>query len=149
MRLRYSGLVLAGALLVSGCHILGQDNLPPALGGLPPAPPPKPAPPPPKPAGPPALLTIHPGPGVYWREPLRQAVDEARRRKADVAFDVVTVVPLTGDVAAQMAAAQADGSTAADVGRSIASLGVAANRIALSARTDPGVTESEVRIYVH
>ncbi len=146
MRLRLAAR-LAPALLLAGCHILDQTDVPPWLGGAPPEVVAK-KPPPPPPAGPPPLLTIHFGPGVFYDEQLRRAVAAARARKPDVTFDVVSVIPVVGDTAAQLAAAIAETGDAADVAHGIQAQGVAPSHVVLSARTDPSVTEREVRVYV-
>ena len=143
---RLSAVLVLG--LLGGCHVLDQTDVPPSLGGALPEVVAK-KPPPAPPAGPPPLLTIHFAPGVYYDEELRQAVTAAQARKPDVTFDVVSVVPLVGDTAAQVAAATSQTGDAAEVARAIQALGVAPTHTDLQARTDPGVIEREVRVYVH
>ena len=102
------------------------------------------------PAGPaPALMTIDfERPDPVYDMPLRQAVDLALSRKPGVAFDVVTVVPATGTPAQQADAAGSIRGDARDVARIIVEQGVDVDRVSLLARSEPGVTGRQVRVYV-
>jgi hypothetical protein len=142
-------IVLTGIVLaLGGCHLVDRGDLPVALGGAPPPVVKVAAKPVPKPEGPEPLLTIRFGPGVYYDTQLRDAVAQARARKPDVTFDVVTAVPATGDSAAAFADAEQDSGGAQQVARDIERLGVPPARVFLSAQISPTITEREVRVYV-
>ncbi len=79
----------------------------------------------------------------------RQAVTAARRRKVDVAFDVRGLAPGAPTLAGQAAALTSVDAEVHGVADAIAKLGVDPSRISLSARTEPGLTANEVRVYVH
>lgn len=134
----WPGCVLAGCTL-AGCTLIDQNTFNPTAGAVPVIPPAPVAAAVPAPSGPPPLFTVHPG--QPSQEAVRQAVAAARNRKADVAFDVVAVVP--GDE--QAAASSSD---AAAVARSIAAQGVPTSRVHLFARPEAGLAGREVRVYV-
>ena len=95
------------------------------------------------------LLSIDAGtPVSAYGDVLRYAVGQAVRRDPNVRFDVLVVVPGTGDAAAQTAAvANAQGQAVALM-HEIGSDGVAADRIDLRAGVDPHVNLSQIRVYV-
>ena len=73
---------------------------------------------------------------------------QAEARKADVAYDVVSVIPATGDTVAQGLAASRGADNAAQVMQTMIGLGVADTRIHLGSRTELGLSESQVRVYI-
>ncbi len=79
---------------------------------------------------------------------LRSAVRAGQARDPAIRFDVVSVVPATGTVAQQVAAADAVRASAADVAQALIAAGVRESRISLGARPDPTVRGPEVRVYV-
>ena len=89
-----------------------------------------------------ALLTIvlaEGGLSAADRADLRRAVQSARARKPAVAFEVTAI--LAPDAADS-------GPGAAAVARAITEEGVAARRIRLAARPEPGASGREIRVYV-
>ena len=75
-------------------------------------------------------------------------VAAARAAKRDVAFDVVAVVEAVGSPAEQAARAEAGAGGAAEVAEMIVAQGVAPGRVRLETRTERGVIEREIRVYV-
>ena len=131
-------LILLAAL--PGCTLIDQNTFNPKAGAAPVIPPAPvaaatPAPPP----GPPPLFTVQPGRPA--QEAVRQGVAAARRRKADVIFDVVAMVPTDEQAGASSAEAGA-------VARAIAAQGVPPGRVHLFARPDATLSGREVRVYV-
>ncbi len=133
---RAAMLALAG---LSGCTLVDQRTFNPEA-GMPPARPTAPPPPlpsaPPEPGAPPLLSIRLPGPPDL-RTTVARAVAAARKRKRDVAFDVVEITP-----------GPSVGSEAAEIAKMIAAQGVPASRINVSARPVPNVAR-EVRVFVH
>lgn len=103
----------------------------------------------PGPIGGPALVTIRfDHPNVAYQQILYTAVAQALQSRPNSSFAVVAVSPTRGSAAAvQLAQTQAE-RHARDVVRSLTDMGVPASRLDLSSSTDPGVAESEVRVYV-
>lgn len=128
-------------LALPGCTLIDQRTFNPAAGAAPVIPP-KPIVAAPAPQGPPPLLTILPGQPAG--EAVAQAVAAAQRRKPDVVFDVVAMVP-AADADAQ---AGPSSTEAGAVARAIAIEGVPAGRIRLLARPDAALLTREVRVYV-
>lgn len=133
-------------LLLAGCKVVDQTT----FGAKPVAPPPD-------------LLTqalrsnstvplvvirFNGGEGAYVDQ-LRMAVLMAEARRPDAQYDVVTVVPTTGDPAKDAQTATAGQADAAAVGDLMENLGVEPTRIRLSARTEPEAKMRELRVYVH
>lgn len=84
------------------------------------------------------------------QDAVRQAVAAARRRKSDVLFDVVAIVP-AGTVADGVAAENQAASSSAEAGtvaRAITAQGVPPGRVRLFARPEAGLIGREVRVYV-
>ena len=136
--------VLLSMTLLGGCTLIDQRTFNPMAGAkpAPPLPPPGPAPAPP-------LVTIDFGrPNPDYTTALQQAVDQARSRKPDVQFDVVTVVPNTGTPENQVAAATALTADAREVARRIEANGVDDDHIHLLARAQIGVPTRRIEIYV-
>ncbi len=86
---------------------------------------------------------------VAWRAPLGQAVLAAQARKADVAFDVVTLIPASASQPEQDQAARLAGQDAEMVARELHKDGVPPERITLRLQGDPGTPSREVLIFVH
>jgi hypothetical protein len=84
-------------------------------------------------------------PDVAYEAALRDAVAQARQRRPDVAFDLVAVTPSEGGSPESAAAAKRNVES---VFRSLLRMGVAADRIRLSAQTRPDATTPEVRLFV-
>jgi hypothetical protein len=143
---RLSRPILA-LMLLSACQLVDQTTFDPALRARIHAS--KPATPAtPVSFGQPALLTIRFDQSVDYEDALRQAVTEARRRKPDVRFIVVTVVPDTGSLDDQIAAVSKFGADARNVAAALQNDGVDQGQIGLGARTEPGLQGHEVRVYV-
>lgn len=138
-------LILAA---LPGCTLIDQSTFNPAASAVPVI-----APAPvvavvPASQGPPPLLRLQPGQPA--QDAVRQAVAAARRRKPDVVFDVVAMVPAesaAGGVAAENQAASSSAEAGA-VARAITAQGVPPNRVRLFARPEAGLTGREVRVYV-
>ena len=123
--------VLAGGAL-PGCTLIDQNTFNPAAGKAPVIP---------------ALLTLRPGQPV--QDAVRQAVVAARRRKPDVVFDVVAMLP--GGASTEMGLDEQTASSSAEAGtvaRAIAAQGVPPGRVRLFARPEAGLAGQEVRVYV-
>ena len=124
---------------LAGCTLIDQRTFNPEAGKRPVV---AAAPVPPVPAplatGPPPLLRIRLPAGPELGGEIAKAVAAARARKRDVAFEVVEIVPGTGENA---------GRDAGNVARLIESQGVPAARVRLAARPAPGAAP-EVRVYV-
>jgi len=101
------------------------------------------------PASGPALVTIRfDRSHVDFQQILYTAVAQALQSRPGSSFAVVAVSPTRGTAAAvQLAQTEAE-RHARDVVRSLTDMGVPANRLDLSSSTDPGVSASEVRVYV-
>ena len=97
----------------------------------------------------PALVTIKfDRARVAYQQVLYTAVAQALQSRPGSGFSVVGVSPTRGTAAAvQLAQTDAE-RHARDVLRSLTDMGVPANRLALSSSTDPGLSASEVRVYV-
>lgn len=87
-------------------------------------------------------------PDVEYEQALYQAVNAAIERKPDVDFDLVAVAPAAGDAAGEARQARESKRHADAVMRSLAKMGLPANRITLSAVTSGAAETSEVRLYV-
>ena len=132
------------ALLVAGCTLVDQRTFNPQA-GQPARPPSEPGPSPLVPLVTIDLARANPD----YAASLHQAVADAVRRKPDVQFDVITIVPGTGTTAEQVAAATGITADARAIARSINADGVDDGRIHLSARSDAGVTVRQVQVFVH
>lgn len=138
--------LLALPAVLAGCHLLDRGDIPAAWGGARPERMPAPPPPPPPPPGPPPLVTIRFTPGLDYRPALARAVAAARRRKPDVVFDVVTMVPAKE---AQTIPPGQETTEARQVADAMVQMGVRPANLRLQARIDPSATEREVRVYIH
>lgn len=81
---------------------------------------------------------------VDYKPALRSAVEGARSRKANVMFDVVAVSPASGN---QISATNAR-NNANQIFQEIIAMGVGADKVTISARTNASVTAPEVQIFV-
>jgi hypothetical protein len=147
MKRRHAVLLLALTAL-AGCKLLDQTTFAPS-----PEAPVKKVEPPPPPVSPPdkrtPLLTIgFANPDPDYKDLLTYAVRQAQERRPDVSFDVVSVVLATGDTVAQSLAASRGADDAAQVMRAMIALGVPDTRIHLGTRTELGLTERQVRVYL-
>jgi hypothetical protein len=130
---------LLALLSFNGCTLIDQNTFAPAPEAK------AQTPPPPQvrvdPRTPLVTIDYQDGETPDYAGLLNSAVRAAVARYADVQFDVVSVVK---DLSAATAA-QANGL---GVMRAIMRDGVPASRIHLGVRTDPGLTGSQVRVYV-
>ncbi len=138
-------LMLLG--LLAGCHLIDQRTFNPTAGTkpLPPAVAAKPGPTP----TPPLLTIRYDTADPQYRAALATAVDAARRRKPDVLFEVVVLVPAEGTPAQQVELAEAARVDGHDVAAAIVADGADPGQVELTARTDPALQAKEVRVYVH
>ena len=81
-------------------------------------------------------------PDVVYEPALYQALSRALERRPDATFDLVAVSPNE----AGQAAARRDADA---VFKSMTSMGLPAERVAMAAMAAPAVTTPEVHIYVH
>ena len=137
----------ATLLLLGGCKLVDQTTFNPEAGRSP-AVVARPTPPaPPAPSGPTPLLTVR-GESAPFDDAVREAVAAARAVRRDVAFDVITVVAADGTPGEQTARARDGAEGAVQVAALIVAQGVPSGRVRLGARTERGITEREVRVYV-
>jgi hypothetical protein len=87
-------------------------------------------------------------PNVSYEQALYSAVKRALERRPDATFDLVAVSPNAGSPAQVALHTDASKRNAANVVRSLTNMGLAADRISLSATTSPSVQSNEVQIYV-
>ena len=141
-RPRAATLALHGLLALAGCKLIDQRTF-------------APAPEPTVPAAPRSteartpLISVRPGTKLATYQPLlRSAVRAAQARDPAVRFDVVSVVPASGTLAEQVAAADAARASAAEVAQALVGAGVPESRVSLGARPDPTAHGTEVRVYL-
>jgi hypothetical protein len=90
------------------------------------------------------IVTIQFGPAhAAYEKPLYSALSQALASQPKASFSVVGVAPSATRVAANSAERDAKA-----VMRTMGAMGVPPTRMEVSAATDPGVTDSEVRVYV-
>ncbi len=93
------------------------------------------------------LVTIRLGQnGIDWRNAMSDAVEAARARKPDVAFDVTTALPANNTDQAR--STQISNADAKEVANALLYDGVNPDRIHIGLRNDPNAAQREVRIYV-
>ena len=136
---------LAGGAL-PGCTLIDQNTFNPNAGAAPVIPAAPVAAVVAAPPGPPPLLTLRPGQPV--QDAVRQAVLAARRRKPDVVFDVVAMLPGGTGTDAGPDDPASSSAEAGTVARAIAAQGVPPGRVRLFARPEAGLAGREVRVYV-
>ena len=138
--------MLAGGAL-PGCTLIDQNTFNPSARAVPVIPAAPAVAAVAVPSGPQPLLTLRPGQPV--QDAVRQAVVAARRRKPDVVFDVVAMLPGgTGADAGVEEQAASSSAEAGTVARAIAAQGVPQGRVRLFARPEAGLSGREVRVYV-
>lgn len=86
---------------------------------------------------------------VEYQQILYTAVSQALQARPSAAFDIVAVSPTRGTLAAVQTAQSAAQRHAQEVLRSMTDMGVPASRLGISSSTDPTITSSEVRVFVH
>ena len=136
---------LAGSAL-PGCTLIDQNTFNPNARAVPVIPTAPAAAAVAAPRGPQPLLTLRPGQPV--QDAVRQAVAAARRRKPDVVFDVVAMLPGGVSTAADLDDPGPSSAEAGTVARAIAAQGVPPGRVRLFARPEAGLAGQEVRVYV-
>jgi hypothetical protein len=87
-------------------------------------------------------------PKVRYEKPLYIAVRRALERRPNVVFDLVAVAPQPSDPAQITIHSEASKRNAENVFRSLTSMGLAAERVSLSATTNATAQSDEVRLYV-
>ena len=87
-------------------------------------------------------------PNIQYQQPLYNAVSRALERKPDASFDLVAVSPKRGSPAQAALSSTQSKRNAESVLRSLADMGLPANRVKLSSRSSQDVEANEVRIYV-
>jgi hypothetical protein len=87
-------------------------------------------------------------PKVRYEKPLYTAVRRALERRPHVVFDLVAVAPQQGNSSQLALHSEASKRNAENVFRSLTSMGLAAERVSLSATTNAIVQSDEVRLYV-
>jgi len=87
-------------------------------------------------------------PDVDYDQELFTAVSRALERRPNAAFDLVAVAPGLGNAAQVALAGNKSRRNAEGVLRSLTSMGLPADRVSLSATTNPNAQVSEVHIYV-
>jgi hypothetical protein len=87
-------------------------------------------------------------PTVAYQQPLYNAVSQALDRRPDATFEIVAVTPSRGNAGQVALASTASRRNAEAVYRSLADMGLAANRISLSATTSATADTNEVQVFV-
>jgi hypothetical protein len=87
-------------------------------------------------------------PNVPYEQALYSAVRRTLERRPDATFDLVAVTPNAGTPAQVALHSDASKRNAENVMRSLTNMGLAADRISLSATTSTTVQSNEVQIYV-
>jgi hypothetical protein len=85
---------------------------------------------------------------VDYQQILYSALTQALQSRPSASFSVIGVSPTRGTAAAVQLAQTSARRHAQDVLRSMTDMGVPATRLAVSSSTDPGVANSEVRVFV-
>lgn len=85
-------------------------------------------------------------PNVQYEQTLYSAVSQAMERRPDISFDLVAISPAKRTGALGSAAAQRN---AESVLRSLADMGLTANRVSLSSATSQTADANEVQLFVH
>ncbi|HYB09740.1 MAG TPA: hypothetical protein VEJ16_08720 [Alphaproteobacteria bacterium] len=86
-------------------------------------------------------------PDVQYEQALYLAVSEALARKPDAGFDVVAVAPRKATAKSPFAVNESQKNADA-VMRSLANMGLPAERVTLSATTSEAIDSNEVRVFV-
>lgn len=98
--------------------------------------------------GRPLVLIRFDRPNVNYEQALFAAVSAALDRRPDASFDLVAVTPSTGSAAQLSLAREESRRDAERVLRSLTSMGLSPNRVALSQMTSPAAQTNEVHLYV-
>jgi hypothetical protein len=98
--------------------------------------------------GRPLVLIRFDRPNVNYEQALFAAVSAALDRRPDASFDLVAVTPSTGSQAQLSLAREESRRDAERVLRSLTSMGLSPNRVALSQMTSPAAQTNEVHLYV-
>ena len=98
---------------------------------------------------PPPLATIRFGAGdTGWQPALIAASREARARKPNVVFDIVTPIPIHASLDIQDQAQKSGAKDAAAVAEVLQADGVSADQIRIGSRGDSGQPPREIEVYV-
>ncbi len=87
-------------------------------------------------------------PNVQYDQALYSAVSQALARRPNAAFDLVAVAPGLGSPAQVALASNKSRRSAETVLRSLTNMGLPADRVSLSATTNPNAQVAEVHLYV-
>jgi hypothetical protein len=87
-------------------------------------------------------------PTVSFQQPLYNAVSQALDRRPDATFEIVAVTPNRGNAGQVALASNASRRNAEAVYRSLTDMGLAANRVTLSATTSSSAENNEVQVFV-
>ena len=87
-------------------------------------------------------------PVVEYEQPLFTAVSEALDRRPNATFDLVAVAPETGTPAQVALSASRARRNAEEVLRTLSAMGLAADRVGLSATSSADARSAEVHVYV-
>lgn len=87
-------------------------------------------------------------PNIDYEQPLYTAVSRALERKPSATFTIQAVAPNAGSAADVAVNTNASRQNAENVLRSLANMGLPADRVSLSATMSPDVQSNEVRVYV-
>ena len=138
--------LLAGLLLLTGCHLVDQRDFDRHAGT-------KPQPPPGKAVaarGPePLLHIVYDNPDPDYARPLAAAVQRAMAVKPDVLFTVQTLVPLAGTPDEQAQVQIAAAAAGREIAEAMVADGADQGQIEMAVKGDAGVKTKEVRIFVH
>jgi hypothetical protein len=99
-------------------------------------------------SGRPLVLIRFDRPNVNYEQALFAAVSAALDRRPDASFDLVAVTPTTGSQPQLMLAREEARRDAERVLRSLTTMGLSPNRVALSLMTSPAAQTNEVHLYV-
>jgi hypothetical protein len=99
-------------------------------------------------SGRPLVLIRFDRPNVNYEQALFAAVSAALDRRPDASFDLVAVTPSTGSQAQLLLAREEARRDAERVLRSLTTMGLSPNRVALSQMTSPAAQTNEVHLYV-
>ena len=113
-------------------------------------------PPPPVPGGgaslvgrsPPLVVIRFDRPNVEYDQALYTAVNQALSRRPNAAFDLVSVAPGLGSPSQVALASNKSRRNAESVLRTLTNMGLPADRVSLSATTNPNAQVGEVHLYV-
>ena len=97
---------------------------------------------------PPLVVIRFNQPNIAYEQALYSAVSQALERRPDAAFDLVAVSPGLGSPSQVALANNKSRREAEGVLRSLTNMGLPADRVSLSATTNPNAQISEVHVYV-